>query len=285
MAATALEDLAAYAASQNTTGLVLMQGGRMLLEHNWPAADPAFAAVFVRGETADGALIEDVASQQKSLIALLLGQAIDRGLLNDTRPVADIVGAGWTKASPAEEGAIAVRHLLQMTSGLTEQLAVEAPPGQRFFYNTPAYARLQRVLEVIAGQPLDALTRDWLSGPLGMADTAWLPRPADLAQRSGNAWGLATAPRDLAKLGGMVLDGGLTPNGTRLISPAALADIFTPTATNPAYGRLWWLNNGAWSIDPQGARREGRWVPSAPATWCSPSAPRAASSASRRHGR
>jgi CubicO group peptidase (beta-lactamase class C family) len=263
MPRTALDELARYAASQNTTGLLLAQAGRTLFEQTWPAPDPTFAAVFVRGQTASGALVEDVASQQKSLIAVLVGQAIDRGLLDDSRPVSDVVGAGWSHASPAEE-AIAVRHLLEMTSGLTEQLAFEAPPGRRFFYNTPAYARLQRVLEAVARQPLDALTCDWLTGPLGMADTEWFARSAELARLSGNAWGLATAPRDVAALGRMVLEGGLAPGGAQLISPGALAPIFTPTPTNPAYGRLWWLNGGAWSVDPLGARREGPLVADAP---------------------
>jgi CubicO group peptidase (beta-lactamase class C family) len=262
----ALDDLADYAASQKTTGLLVVQDGRTLLERNWPLPEgsEAFAGVFVKGTTADGALREDVASQQKSLIAILAGHAEDRGLLDVGRPVADILGAGWSKAAPDAERAVSVRSLMEMNCGLIEQLSVEAPVGAKFFYNTPAYARLQRVLEAVGGQPLDALTRDWLTGPLGMADTEWLPRPAALAQSSGNAWGLVTVPRDLAKLGQMVLAGGVAPDGTQLISAEALAGIFAPTATNPSYGRLWWLNDGAWSQNPQGERREGRLVPPAP---------------------
>ena len=40
--------------------------------------------------------------------------------------------------------------------------------------------------------------------------------------------------------------------------------MFTPTETNPAYGRLWWLNGGAWSIAAGGVRRDGALVPEAP---------------------
>lgn len=269
-AAAAIEALADYAGAQGTTGLLALQAGRVLVERNWPppaspsADEAAFAAAFARGATAGGAPIEDVASQQKSLVALLAAQAFDRGLMDPAQPVSDLIGPGWSRAGPAQERAIAVRHLLEMTSGLTEALAAEAPPGARFAYNTPAYARLQRVLEAAAGAPLDALTRDWLTGPLGMADTAWRPRPAALAQSSGNAWGLVTCPRDLVRLGAMVMAGGLAPDGARLVSAAQLAAVLTPTATNPAYGRLWWLNGGAWSIDPFGARREGPYVPTAP---------------------
>src|SRR5690348_10527640 len=173
---SALDDLADYAASQKTTGLLVARDGDTLLERNWPLppGSEQFAALFARGMTEHAALREDVASQQKSLIGILAGQAIDRGLLDIARPVSAYIGEGWTKASPGQERAVTVRHLLEMNSGLTESREVEAPAGERFFYNTPAYARLQRVLEGAAGTTLDVLTRDWLTGPLLMSDTAWV---------------------------------------------------------------------------------------------------------------
>lgn len=261
MTAPALEQLASYAASQQTSGLLVARDGRVLLERNWPLAPGSerFAAMFVRGVGAGGALREDVASQQKALIAILAAQATDRGLLDVEAPVANILGAGWTKLQAEPERAITVRHLLTMTSGLTEGLAAEAAPGERFFYNTPAYARLQRVLEHVGGLPLDRLTRAWLTGPLGMDETDWLPRPAELARASGNAWGLVTTPRDLARLAAMILDGGRD-----LVSPVQLAAIFDAEPTNPAYGRLWWLNNGDWVLNAQGERRDGALIPGAP---------------------
>ena len=198
---SALDDLAAYAASQGTTGLLLQVDGHDLLEANFPLGEGAeqFAAIFAKGRAADGALREDVASQQKSLIAILAAQAAERGLLDISRPVSAVIGRGWSKAPPDAEQAIAVRHLLEMTSGLTDALVVEALPGERFHYNTPAYARMQRVVEAAGGMPLDALTRAWLTGPLGMLDTEWQARPAGLAEQSGNAWGLVTTPRDLLR--------------------------------------------------------------------------------------
>jgi CubicO group peptidase (beta-lactamase class C family) len=263
---SALDDLADYARAQKTTGLLVIQGSRARIACNFPLppGSEAFAATMVRGTASDGALLEDVASQQKSVIALLAGIAADRGLLDIARPVSAFIGEGWTKASPQQECAVTVRHLLEMTSGLSEALDVEAPPGAKFFYNTPAYARLQRVLEAAAGMPLDALTHDWLAGPLGTAEMAWRPRPAELARSSGNAWSLVTAPHDVARLGALVLAGGAAPDGTRVISKEQLAAIFTPTPTNPAYGRLWWLNNGAWWIDPTSTRHEGAMVAGAP---------------------
>ncbi|HWD28113.1 MAG TPA: serine hydrolase [Rhizomicrobium sp.] len=255
------KSLAQYAQAQKTTGLLIIRDGKTLVEHNWPlpAGSDAFAAVLVRGTADDGALLEDVASQQKSVLAILTGIAMDRGLLDIARPMSDFLGPGWSRADAARERAITVRHLLEMTSGLGEALEFEAPAGTRFFYNTPAYARLHKVLEIAAGRPLDALTRDWLTGPLAMAESGWRPRPAALAHSSGNAWSFVTMPRDLAKLGAMVL-----ARGAGVIRPVQLAAIFASAAANPAYGRLWWRNGGAWLVDIAGARQEGPLVPGAP---------------------
>lgn len=263
--AAALDDLISYAAAQGTTGLIIIDRDRIIVERYWPAPEgDAVFPLFVHGTSRDGALLEDVASMQKSIIALLAGIAIDKDLLDISRPVSDYIGAGWSKASPDAETAITVRHLLEMNSGLTDGLETEAPAGERFHYNTPAYAKLQAVLEAATGAPVGDLTRTWLADPLGLEDTAWRPRPAAFGN-VGNPMAFVTTPRDLSRIGQMVLDGGLAPDGTRVIPEAQLAAMFAPTGTNPAYGRLWWLNGGEWSIAAGGVRREGAFIPEAPA--------------------
>jgi CubicO group peptidase (beta-lactamase class C family) len=266
--AAALAEIVSYAQSQKTTGFLIIQDGRTITEHNWPLPDDAasktFGANFVHG-SAGGALREDVASQQKSFVALLIGIGVDKGLIDIEKPVTSYIGAGWSKATPEQEGAITVRHLLEMNSGLKENLTYEAPAGTKFFYNTPAYAILKPVLEKASGENLRNVTQLWLTKRINMHDTAWEQRPAAFAD-AGNPTGLATTPRDIAIMGQLVLDRGMF-NGGRVISEAQLDAMFAPTQTNPAYGRLWWLNTGAYSLNPGAAvpRREGRFIPSAPA--------------------
>jgi CubicO group peptidase (beta-lactamase class C family) len=151
-----------------------------------------------------------------------------------------------------------------MNSGLRENLTFERPPDTAFFYNTPAYAVVLRVLEGAAKHSLDDLTRQWLTVPLGMADTSWRMRPN--ATAGPNARGLVTTPRDIAKIGQLVLDGGRAPDGTVVVSRAQMDAMFVRTATNPAYGRLWWLNGGEWWVaSAANARRtEGALIPAAP---------------------
>ncbi len=262
----ALAKVIAYVGEQNSTGLVTTQNGHTIAEQYWPLPDSAaqFKANFTHGTNADGVLLEDVASQQKSFIAILVGVAVDQNLLDVSQSVSSHIGEGWSKAPPETEAQITILHLLEMNSGLTEQLEAEAAPGEKFFYNTPAYAILKKVLEAASGQPLDKLTANWLTVPAGMSDTAWRQRPAVFAA-SGNPTGLVTTPRDIAIMGQLVLDGGLASDGSRVISQAQLDAMFVRSATNPAYGRLWWLNGGAYRSSPGPAnRQEGPLIDTAP---------------------
>jgi CubicO group peptidase (beta-lactamase class C family) len=267
--ATALAEAVAYVQSQKTTGFLIIQDGKTIAEHNWPLPDDAasqtFRANFVHGVSADGALREDVASQQKSLIALLVGVGIDKGLIDIERPVSDYIGSRWSKATPEQEAAITVRNLLEMNSGLKEDLSFDAPAGAKFFYNTPAYAKLKPVLEKAAKQDFWIVSQLWFTKVGDMHDTGWEQRPAAFAD-SGNPTGLVTTPRDLAIMGQIVLNRGRKPSGAQLISQTQLDAIFTPSSTNPAYGRLWWLNSSDYSINVGAAasRREGRFIPAAP---------------------
>jgi CubicO group peptidase (beta-lactamase class C family) len=261
-----LDELAGYVQSQKTTGFLIVQDRKVLYEHNWPLPPEAasFAANFTHGLDAHRALQEDVASAQKSFVAILAGIAIDKGLLDVSKVVSDYIGPGWSKAAEEQEKSITIRNLMEMSSGLTESLAYEAPPGTKFFYNTPAYAIMKPVLEKASGQKLDDLTRVWLTEPAGMADTLWRQRPGAFRD-VGNPTGLYTTPRDMAKLGQLVLDNGTALDGKRVVSAPQLAALLERSPTNPAYGRLWWLNGSRYTLRPAGARSETALVPAAPA--------------------
>ena len=62
-----------------------------------------------------------------------------------------------------------------------------------------------------------------------------------------------------------MLDKGKAADGKRVISEAQLAALYERSQTNPAYGRLWWLNGSAYSLRPAGARSETQLIPAAPA--------------------
>ena len=117
----ALDEVISYVADQKSTGLVIIADNKIIAEKLWPLpADTGTFAGFVHGAASDGSVLEDVASQQKSFVAILAGIAIDKGLLDLAKPVSSYIGAGWSKASPEQEGAITVRNLMEMNSGLKE---------------------------------------------------------------------------------------------------------------------------------------------------------------------
>nr|WP_255587290.1 serine hydrolase [Hephaestia mangrovi] len=243
--------------------MIVLQSGSRLVEENWPAPDSPEFVPFVHGETMEGDLLEDVASLQKSIVAVLVAIAIEKKLIDVALPVSAYLGGGWSRASSGQESAIRVVDLLTMTSGLGETLGYEAPPGSRFFYNTPAYAKIASILTAAAGVPLDQITHDWLTAPLAMNNTSWRERPAALAN-VGNARGLVTTAYDLATFGEMILAGGPGRNGQRVVSSSTLRPVFERSARNPAYGWLWWLNGGEQMIDVRSNHRLGSLIAAAP---------------------
>jgi CubicO group peptidase (beta-lactamase class C family) len=186
-------------------------------------------------------------------------------VLDISSPVTAIIGPGWSQAERAQEAAIRVVDVLTMSSGLTTHFAFQAPAGTVFLYNTPVYAITKRILTVAAKRPLEIITRDWLTAPAGMTNTSWRKRPAFFGGDVGNPTGLVTSPRDIAKFGQIVLDQGRAANGKRIVSQTQLNAMFARAPTNPAYGRLWWLNGSSYSIKPLAHRVDGPLIPAAPA--------------------
>jgi CubicO group peptidase (beta-lactamase class C family) len=122
---------------------------------------------------------------------------------------------------------------------------------------------MKPVLEKASGQKLDDITRIWLTEPAGMADTLWRQRP-EVMRDVGNPTGLCTTPRDMAKLGQLVIDKGKAADGKHVISETQLAALFQRSPTNPAYGKLWWLNGSTYSLKPAHVRTETALIPAAP---------------------
>ncbi len=239
----ALQDLFDYAASQQSTGVVIVQDGELIFERYWPAPEKQRFQRMLAGQMADGRTLEDVASVQKSVLSFLVGVAVDRDLITLDAPVSGYVGEGWSRAAAAEEGAITIRHLLTMTSGLTPRLRAEAAPDQKWRYNTRAYSVLVKVLEATADKDINTLTAQWLTTPLAMAESDWRPRSWLSGALDANSLGFVTSARDLARFGLLMLHEGRWDDAP-LISGAQYLDasIRPSQILNPAYGYLWWLN-------------------------------------------
>jgi CubicO group peptidase (beta-lactamase class C family) len=244
-----------FARQQRSSGLVVLHGGKILAEGYWNpdelpadgqksnAKKKAGYSLRVSGRDAAGHVLEDVASAQKSISAILAGLAQERGLFKITDPVRQHLGKGWSKATDEQEAAITIRHLLTMTSGLDEELKYEAAAGTRWFYNSTAYARVLMCVSAAAKMDRNDLTKQWLTGPIGMADSRWSQRPALAAVDGKNSVGFTTTARDLARFGLLILNNGDWNRQTIIKDKQFLHDALHPSQElNPSYGYLWWLN-------------------------------------------
>jgi CubicO group peptidase (beta-lactamase class C family) len=228
-------------------------------------AEIGYRDVWYHGDTPDGWAREDVASTQKSFIATLAGIARDKGLLDFDAPVAKYLGAGWSNASAEQEGAITVRHLMSMTSGLSEKLEFVFPAGGDWSYINKAYSLVNDIIQAASGLEANEFTREWLTGPLGLDQTEWIIRSEFFRQWNMN--GLVTTAPDLARFGLMIQAGGHW-KGRSIISRESLEQLLSPSSShNPSYGLLWWLNNPQgwnWVRNTTGVT-EGKMIPEAPA--------------------
>jgi CubicO group peptidase (beta-lactamase class C family) len=264
--ARAIEAALDYAGRAQSSSMVILLDGRILAEREWTVDGPARYTRMRVGKTSDGRVIEDVASAQKSVVAFLAGVAEGKRQLDVSAPVDRYLGTGWSKAERSAEAAITVRHLMTMTSGLDDSTNYLQPAGRVWRYNTGAYSRMIGVLEKATGSDIQSLTQKYLTGPTGMTDSRWLPRPWSAGNDAANAIGLATTGRDLARFGLLILAGGKWDGTDRLQNPGYLTRMLKPSQDlNPSYGLLWWLN-GQDRLQVAGATatRPGSLIPAAP---------------------
>ena len=86
------------------------------------------------------------------------------------------------------------------------------------------------MLHQATGKTEDVLAQELLFDPLGISDVAWVRYPGNGEPLAAS--GLAMRPRDLAKLGQLVLDRGMW-NGKQVISTAWIDASITPQIQGP----------------------------------------------------
>ena len=215
----------------------------------------------------------------KSYLGLLAGLAEADGLIPDLdRPVAETVAESWF-ASP-QNAPITWRHLLQQTSewsgtlwgkpdaadhnrvvgsGARDPVAAKGDaramrrPGELFEYNDVRVNLLAAALTHRFGRPLPDVLKERIMDPMGAsADWEWHGYRDAFVERDGRRirsvsggghWGggMVIASRDHARMGLLVAREGAW--GDRRLLPAPwVRAMLTPSAHNPHYGMMWWLN-------------------------------------------
>jgi CubicO group peptidase (beta-lactamase class C family) len=210
-------------------------------------------------------------SVTKSVTSLAAGLAVDRGLLRIDDPVLSFFpDYAPVAALDAHKQALTVGDLLTMRTGLDWSEAVyetsplfrlnncgcdwirfvldwpmREPSGTRFEYNSGGVILLGAIIGRAAGRPVDALLEAELFAPLGFQGVRWFRGQPDGLPHTGG--GLSLRPRDMAKLGTLVLAGGRW-QGRQVVSEAWIRSSTDTSriqtyglAGMPAtYGALWW---------------------------------------------
>jgi CubicO group peptidase (beta-lactamase class C family) len=218
--------------------------------------------------TYDQTRLHDLRSVSKTVTALLVGIALaQQQLASLDQPIFDFLPQYADLRTP-DKARITLRHLLTMSMGLDWDetrtpytdpnnsavrmiravdpyryvLAepVVTPPGAKYNYSSGSTELLGAILHKATGQRLDELARTVLFAPLGIVDFEWI-RNAD-----GNAaasWGLRLRPRDMAKLGQLVLAHGLW-QGRQIVPRAYLDEVTSPQIQGAGayfYGYQMWI--------------------------------------------
>jgi CubicO group peptidase (beta-lactamase class C family) len=183
-------------------------------------------------------------SVTKSVTSLLVGIALDQGLIDSVRePVYRLfpdrggtrwvderydialenalsmsAGVEWDETvRPLDDPANDVSHLLRRSEdavGYVLDKRQFEPPGLRWNYNSGLTVLLGAAVRNVSGLAPDTFAERYLFDPLGIETQRWLRQHDGAVHTSG---GLLLRPRDMAKIGQLMLDGGRWA-GRRIVS-------------------------------------------------------------------
>lgn len=205
----------------------------------------------------------NIKSCSKSIVALLLGVAVDRGEIPAVTATLDEVAPSLLPANATEgvaditmEDLVTLRAGLERTSGanyggwissgnwLADAMTrpMVAAPGTRMLYSTGSTHILGAALAQATGQSLLTQARDRLGAPLDIEIPPWTRDPQGY-YLGGNE--MALRPRDMLKIATLLREGGRFA-GEQVVPRDWIAASTEPRARSPwsglSYGYGWFLS-------------------------------------------
>ncbi|MFI9643126.1 serine hydrolase domain-containing protein [Micromonospora sp. NPDC051925] len=214
--------------------------------------------------------LHDIRSVTKSVTGLLYGIALGEGLVPPpTEPLLRRFPQYPDLAVDPQRARLTVEHALTMSLGVewcenlpynspaNAEIAMELapdryryilerpilePPGTRWTYCGGATALLGRLIADGTGRSLPEYGQAMLFAPLGIGNFEWMTGADGVASAAS---GLRLAPRDLARLGELVLAEG-TWDGQRIIPADWIRTMLRPrlqTSWGAQYGYQWYIES------------------------------------------
>jgi CubicO group peptidase (beta-lactamase class C family) len=200
-------------------------------------------------------------SVTKSVVSILIGIAIDQGLIEDTHtPISH-----YFPDVDDEKKQVTIEHLLTMTSGwewgefgswggrpfpminsknwvkFTLEQKMESSPGLHMAYNSGCSHLLSAILQKATKVTTAAFAEKMLFKPLGITDYRW---HEDSKGITIGGFGLCLQSADMLKIGLMMMEGGVLLN-KRVISDSWISSSTTARYHSydslGSYGYHWWV--------------------------------------------
>jgi CubicO group peptidase (beta-lactamase class C family) len=204
----------------------------------------------------------NVKSVSKTLVAAVLGAAIDRGVVPGVEArLSEVAPALIPAGADPRVGGLTLAQLVTMQAGLERTSganyggwvssrnwvadALSRPfvtePGQGMLYSTGSFHILGAALARASGESLLALTRDWIGRPLGIEVPAWTRDPQGF-YLGGNE--MALSPMAMLRFAEMVRQGGMH-DGVQVLGAEWVAASLLPRTRSPFsgldYGYGWFI--------------------------------------------
>jgi CubicO group peptidase (beta-lactamase class C family) len=256
----------------NIHSAIVERHGRLIAELYRRGKDRPIWSLFARETEFGPTVLHDLRSVTKTVVGLLFGIARQRhGIDLHASPLAFY--PDYDHPEFAASKAITLEHLLTMSSGLEWHETVTsygtfandetrlfwdwtpsryvlsrssvAKPGTQFTYSGGATAVLGDIVVRVTQTPLRDFARANLFEPLGIREWEWA---GDLYGRPLAFVGLRLRPRDLAKIGRMVLAQGQW-QGRQIVPAEWLRESLRPhiaTHNGLEYGYQWWIGTVDW---------------------------------------
>jgi CubicO group peptidase (beta-lactamase class C family) len=233
--------------TMHTTGLVAIVGGRVLMDYG------------------DVQLISYLASVRKSVLSMLYGIYVERGVIDLDKTLAQL-GIDDLGGLTEQEKQATTRHLLMARSGVYhaasnsgDDLASAPPrgsqkPGEYYLYSNWDFNALGTIFEQETGKNIYDALEEHLARPLGMQefDRSMHRRTGDSTRSVHLAYHMHLSTRDMARIGYLMLREGrwegrqIVPRAWVRESTRALTSVHEmnpPQRRNGVfgYGYLWWV--------------------------------------------
>lgn len=213
--------------------------------------------------------LHSLQSVSKSITSLLLGIAVDQGLMI---PLDSLIYPFFTDyqidLTDQRKKSITLRNLLTMQSGIQWdesssyadnqennctvmelsddwiQYVLDRPmdtiPGTKFVYNSGVTVLLGKIVRNATGKRIDKWAEEKLFNPLGITEYYWKETPRGEIDTEG---GLYLSAYDLAKIGYLMLNKGVW-EGQQIISKKWVEESIRPSVDfnkRSGYGFQWWV--------------------------------------------